>query len=162
MSRLEDRLRDAYRGAADTVTPGSIRGLDEPVTPRSRPDRPGTRWVRGVLVPLAAAAAVTVIAVLAAVVLPQGSAQNQNQPSLGPASPADPKFLIHDSTGTSPLSVRNAATGAAVARITVPTAPGSHVGRTYVTSVATGNGHTYLVAAYRNPCRSWLYQFQLN
>lgn len=162
MSRLEDRLRDAYRGAADTVTPGSIRGLDEPVTPRSRSAGAAPRWGRGVLVPLAAAAAVTVIAVLAAVVLPQGSAQNQNQPSLGPAAPAEPKFLIDDSTGTSPLTVRNAATGAVVARITLPTEPGRNPARTYVTSVATGNGHTYLAAVYSNPCRSWLYQFQLS
>ena len=37
--RLEDRLRDAYRGAADTVTPQTVRGLYEPVTPRTRPAR---------------------------------------------------------------------------------------------------------------------------
>jgi hypothetical protein len=54
MGRLEERLRDAYRGAAGTVTPGTIRGLDEPATPRSRPGGPATRWWRGVLVPLAA------------------------------------------------------------------------------------------------------------
>jgi hypothetical protein len=157
VSRLEDRLRDAYRGAADTVTPETIRGLYEPVAPRVRP---AARRGRGVLIPLAAAAAVAVIAVLAALVLP-GAGQHQNQYGPDPASAAEPKFLIDIATGTS-LEVRNAASGAVVAHVAVPVAPGRNVGRTSVTSVATGNGHTYLMAAYRNPCRSWLYQFQLN
>ena len=160
MSGLEERLRDAYLGAADTVTPETIRGLYDPVTRRSRPAGRARRRVRGVLVPLAAAAVVTVIAILAAVVLRPASSQ-QNQPGLGPASAAEPKFLIV-STGVSPLQVRSAATGALVAQVTLPTEPGSNVGRTYVGAVATGNGHTYLVATYRNPCQSWLYQFQLS
>lgn len=99
MSTLEERLRDSYRGAADTVTPETIRGRYEPVTPRSRPARLAACWGRGVLVPLAAAAAVTVTAVLAAVVLPADSGQHQNWHGLGPASAAEPKFLIDDHTG---------------------------------------------------------------
>jgi hypothetical protein len=159
MSRLEDRLRDAYLGAAGTVRPETVRGLYEPVT-RSRPAWAAPRRRRGVLVPLAAAAAVAVIAVLAALVLQPG--QQKTPPGPGPASAAEPKFLIDDSTGISPLRVRDAATGALVAQIALPTQPGRNPARTYVTSVATANGHSYLVAVYSNPCRSWVYQFQLN
>jgi hypothetical protein len=162
VTRLEERLRDAYQGAADTVNPETIRGLYEPVTPRSRPARPSARRGRGVLIPLAAAAAVTAIAVLVALVLRSAPGQPANQPGLGPASAAVPKFLIDDSSGVSLLKVRNAATGALVAQVTLPTPPGHNPDRTYVTSVATANGRTYLVAVYSNPCRSWLYQFQLD
>jgi hypothetical protein len=161
VSRLEDRLRDAYRGAADTVTSETVRGLYEPVAPRVRPAARRGRG-RGVLVPLAAAAAVTVIAVLAALVLHPAASRDQNQYGPDPASAAVPKFLIDDSAGVSPLKVRNAATGALVAQVRLPTEPGRNPARTYVTSVATANGRTYLAAVYSNPCRSWVYQFQLN
>ena len=170
MSTLEERLRDAYRGAAGTVSPEAIRDLDRPSAPLARRTRPGRRWWR-TLAPLAAAAAVTVIVVLVTVVLPHPSTtgQDQNRPAPGPA--AAPRFLIADTTGRSPLEVRNAVTGALVATVTLPTEPGSQTpagdpaqdGRTYVTAVATADGYHYLAAVYRSsPCRSWLYQFQLD
>jgi hypothetical protein len=162
MSRLEDRLRDAYRGAADTVTPGTIRGLDEAAPPRSRPAGPVARRARGVLVPLCAAVAVTVIAVLAAVIVPRATDHSQNEPTQGAASAPAPKFLIDDSNGVFPLEVRNAATGAPVAQVAMPAGTPSQGVRTYITSVATADGRNYLVAFYRNPCRSWVYKFQLN
>jgi hypothetical protein len=161
VTRLEDRLRDAYRGAAGTVTADTIRDLAEPPAPRPRRRR---------LTPLAAAAAVTVIAVLAAV-LPEAFGGNQHQPGPAAAPTAEPKFLIADTRGVSPLQVRNAATGALVATVTLPTEPGSQAptgnpagdGRTYIGSVATADGYHYLVSLYRlHHCRSWLYQFQLN
>lgn len=75
---------------------------------------------------------------------------------------APPTYLIDDSTGVSPLPVRNATTGALVARVTVPPGyPGGN-SRTYITGVATGNGRDYLVAEYANPCRSWIYRFSLD
>ena len=158
MSRLEDRLRDAYRDEAGAVTPASIAGLGEAITARSqRPARLGRarRWSRW-LTPLAAAAAVAVIAVAATVLVPRDT--GQPRPA---ASPSWPKFLI-DSTGVSPLPVRNATTGALVAQVTVPPGyPGGN-SRTFITSVATSNGRDYLVAEYANPCRSWIYQFTLD
>ncbi len=165
MSRLEERLRDAYRGAADNVRPETVRDLGEPTAAGPWPAARRTRWWRG-LTPLAAAAGVTVIAVLAAV-LPKPSSQDQQ--SAAPA--AAPKFLIADQRGTSPLEVRDAATGALVATVRLPTEPGSQAptanaaadGRTYVGSVATADGYHYLVSLYRlHDCRSWVYQFQLN
>jgi hypothetical protein len=169
VSRLEERLRDAYRGAADSVRPETVRDLGEPTAARPHRTRPASRRWR-TLAPLAAAAAITVIVVLATVVLPHASrpGQDQDRPASAPA--AAPKYLIAD-TGRSPLEVRDAATGALVATVTLPTEPGSQAptanaaadGRTYVGSVATADGYHYLVSLYRlHDCRSWVYQFQLN
>jgi hypothetical protein len=162
MSRLEDRLRDAYRSATDTVAPETIRGLHETVTPRSRSAGPAARWRRLVLIPLGAAAVVTVIAVLAAVVLPRALDQARNDHTQGTASATAPKFLIDDSTGAFPLEVRSATTGTLVAQIAMPAGIPSDGDRTYITDVATADGRHYLVAFYQNPCRSWVYKFQLN
>ena len=165
MSRLEERLRDAYRGAADAVAPATVRVLGEPAAPRPGPGPRPARWWPG-LAPLAAAAAVTVIAVLAAVLAkPPG----QDLRSAAPA--AAPKFLIVVPISRSPLQVRDVATGALVATVTLPTEPGSQAptadaaadGRTYIGSVATADGYHYVVSLLRlSHCRSWLYQFQLN
>jgi hypothetical protein len=161
VSRLEERLRDAYRDEAGAVTPESIFGLGEAIaaqsarTPRSARSGRAPRWSRW-LTPLAAAAAVALIVVVAAVAIPHGTGQPQA------TAGAPPKFLIDDATGVSPLAVRNATTGALVARVTVPPGyPGGN-SRTYITGVATSNGRDYLVAEYANPCRSWIYQFSLN
>ena len=40
MSRLEDRLRDAYQGAVDTVTAEAIRDPERPSAPRPRGPAP--------------------------------------------------------------------------------------------------------------------------
>jgi hypothetical protein len=160
--RLEDRLRDAYREEAHAVTPESILRLGDALAaqsaqpPRSARFRRVPTWGRW-LAPLAAAAAVAVIVVVAAVAIPRGT--GRSQPSVTTAGA--PKFLIGDSTGVSPLAVRNATTGALVARVTVPRGyPGNS--HTYITSVATRNGRDYLVAEYANPCQSWIYQFRLD
>ncbi len=158
MSGLEDRLRDAYRDEAGAVTPESILGLGAAIAAQSPPPARSGRaqkWSRW-LAPLAAAAAVALIVVAAAVAIPHGTGRPQATPG------APPRFLIDDSTGVSPLAVRNATTGALVARVTVP--PGYPEGnsRTYINAVATGNGRDYLVAEYANPCRSWIYRFSLD
>jgi hypothetical protein len=158
MSRLEDRLRDAYRDEAGAVTPESIFRLGAAIaaqSPRPARSRRARKWSRW-LAPLAAAAAVALIVVVAAVAVPHGAGQPQA------TSGTPPKFLIDDSTGVSPLPVRNATTGALVARVTVPPGyPGGN-SRTYINAVATWNGRDYLVAEYANPCRSWIYQFSLD
>jgi NAD(P)-dependent dehydrogenase (short-subunit alcohol dehydrogenase family) len=51
VARSHDELAETARHVADTVTPRTISGLDEPATPRSRPDGPSHGWWRGVLVP---------------------------------------------------------------------------------------------------------------
>jgi hypothetical protein len=167
MSRLEERLRVAYRDEAGTVTPDSIRGLAEAIAARS--ERPAgsrrpcaaQRWGRW-LAPLAAAAAVAVIVVVAAVAAPRDAGQSRPK-AIGVTTAGAPKFLIDASTGVSPLQVRNATTGALVAQVTVPQGYPGRNSRTYITGVATWNGRDYLVADYTvNPCRSWIYQFRLD
>jgi hypothetical protein len=162
VSKLEDRLRDAYLGAADTVAPDSTRGLDEPVRRHAGAGlgRRWGRWGRSVLIPVGAAAAVTVIVVLAAMLV-----RAPGGPGIlgGPAAAGGaPKFLIANQGGF-PLQVRDAATGALVAQVPRPADnPAPRGVHTYINSVATGDGVSFLVSFYRNPCRSWVYQFRLN
>jgi hypothetical protein len=132
-----------------------------------RRGRARLRWRR------ACAAGTPVLAAAAVVVVALGIGAGTAQHRAGPASAAGQaalKFAVADSTGTSPLQVRDVATGAVVAQVNLPTEPGSqapmqgaHDGRTYVGDVATRNGRTYVVALYRRyPCQSWLYQFRVN
>jgi hypothetical protein len=103
MNGLEDRLRDAYRGAAQSVPPDTmpiprwreqIRGDEGRAR---RPGRPGTaRW----LVPLAAAVAVVVaIGVAAAVTALAPGRAGGTGPAGGrsggsPAAGAVPRFMV--------------------------------------------------------------------
>jgi hypothetical protein len=132
-----------------------------------RRGRARLRWRRAYAAgtPVLAAAAVAVVAL--------GMGAGTARHRAGPASAAGQAaltFAVADSTGTSPLQVRNVATGAVVAQVRLPTEPGNqaprqgaHDGRTYVGDVATRNGRTYVVALYRPyPCQSWLYQFRVN
>jgi hypothetical protein len=154
MIRLEDRLRDAYLGAAATVTPDNIRGLGEPAAQTATPPvRPGPRWAKW-LTPLAAAAAVAAVAILAAILVSPG-------PPSSKGASAEPKFLIADVVGARPFEIRDAATGALVAHLTPPSRPGGS--GVDAESVATADGRHYVMAVYTtSPCRSRLYQFQLD
>lgn len=133
-----------------------------------RPRTPGRDlledFVSRMLAMLGTAAAVTVAMVTAvsATAVAQTPAQ---QHGLAAASSAPPAYLIMDTSGYSPLQVRNVATGAMVALVKLPTEPGAKgfSGRTYVSVAATGNGRSFVVAEYRpSPCQSWFFQFQLN
>jgi hypothetical protein len=186
VSALEDRLRDAYRDAAGTVIPGSVRSLEERIARRARPGRrrkgSARRWGR-ILAPLSAAAAVVAIIVLVAVALQPSPGRSglgrssAGRPSAGQSSPGlfsagravpgisagDPKFIITATGGTSPsLLVSDVLTGASVGTVSLPDPNLAHGGNIGVTSVATADGRHYLVALEANPCRSWLYQFTLN
>jgi PASTA domain len=81
MNRLEDRLRDAFSAAAETVQPDSVGGQ------RARPSAIGTRR----LAPLAAAAAVAVIVIGASISVPMLLTRgNHGQPSSTGAGPSLP------------------------------------------------------------------------
>jgi hypothetical protein len=117
VSRLEERLRETYRGEARTVTPESIRRLGAAIeaqaqaeaqaqrparTGRSRPPRRRSRWVRW-LAPLAAAAAVAVIVIVAAVTVPRGPAPAQpaatGKPTAKPTGTASPAPSVTPTAG---------------------------------------------------------------
>jgi hypothetical protein len=158
---IEIRLRDAYRGATDTVRPEAIRGLGEHTTVLS----PSARWwTRGTLhrwmVPLSAAAAMLVIGIVAAVVVPDAwhDARNQAGKDTAPlaGNPAT-HFLVGLADNTANyLSVRSAITGAAVATLAPP------AGR-FFGPAATGDGVSYIVAAAKaGACGTWLYRFTIS
>jgi hypothetical protein len=160
VSTIEDRLRNAYQSATQTVRPESLRPSvlphDEPAPPARRGrGRLGLSAFRGVLrplAPLAAAAAVVVVAVAAITV-----------PRLFPAAPpAAPPFgpVVGGMSSPSPflvvvrppdIQVVAAATGRIVARLPPP---GARAG--WSQAAAGPGGRQFLLAATDqfNACRS--------
>jgi DNA-binding beta-propeller fold protein YncE len=129
---LEDRLREAYRAAADTVRPetvlpGGVRGVHGDGGPPARPGRRG-RSRRPLLVPLAAAAAVTVAVGTVYVLGSQlfGHAPRPEQP------PAAPTLYMYFYNGSHEGTVTpvNTATGTPGKRIHVSVpGPTTHLGQ---------------------------------
>jgi hypothetical protein len=170
---LEDRLRSALRGAANSVSPDVLRGMENTIRQRSRAaGRPTVlRW--RFIAPIMAASAVAAVAVIVALLAP-APARHPGSRGVGPgarpvpASAVEPKYLITNPRGFSPLKVHNAATGALVAQVIVPEAPlivpDLHTRRHFqIDWLATADGRTYVVGLFRAiPCQSRLYQFTLS
>jgi hypothetical protein len=162
VNTLEERLRDAYRAAADTVRPEALRPsaiLSPPGRARKRPGRGPSR--RRMLIPLAAAAAVIAVAAAVAVLLPRAApGLGRGRPGEAPATPVPlttPTFFVEMNWSQTPsMFVVNATTGARGAQISLPfPAPD-------LTGVATGDGHTFVVAATApESCSTTLYRFSL-
>ena len=175
MISIEDRLADAYRSAAETVAPGSLRPLGEPgavISPRRRgagPTHKSRARIR-LIAPLAAAAAMACVAIAVAVAGTGGPASN-GQPKVpamlpdGPPAPMPPYFLgIYNDPGNdsfSNLAVYDAATGTVVADL------GSRThGLTFTALAATAGSTEYLAAAEpvsggRIGCGATIYQVKL-
>jgi hypothetical protein len=162
MNTLEERLRDAYRAAADTVRPESLLPsavLSPPGRDRRRPGRGPSR--RRLLIPLAAAAAVIAVAAAVAVLLPRtapGLGRGHSAP--GPAGSVlltTPGYFVAMNWTQSPsMFVVNATTGALGSQISLPFPAAD------LTSVATGDGQTFVVAATApEGCSTTLYRFSL-
>lgn len=165
MTGIEDRLRDAFRADAQTVQPQTVRPFASPATQLSRPagDRPRGRLV----IPVAAAAAVALVAVGTTVVLPRVLA-----PPIGIASgyPGDqmpsgppPKFFLAITTNndrypsTTKLSVLNATTG----RVTgVVSPPAAH--RYFQNVAPLGNDRTFVADVQEPGCHTGLYTFRIS
>jgi hypothetical protein len=168
VNTLEDRLRDAYRAAAETVRPGEIQEgaiLSPPDLSRRRARRTGQprrgAARRRVLIPLAAAATVIAVAAAMAVLLPRAApGLGGGKPASGQSAPVlltTPAYFVELNWTTHPsMYVASATTGAQGARITLP------FPRTDLTGVATGDGQTFVVAATApNGCSTTLYRFTL-
>jgi hypothetical protein len=170
VSRIEERLREAFNADTQTIRPGTIRDLDDLAAGRSRPaGRKAHRRARFV-VPLTAAAAVSVVAVVMALVVPRllpgqrqhglASVRSPGHSRSAPAAtvPYAEFFVALTGDGTS-LGVGNATTGAMVARV-MPPRPGLDF-----SGLAAGNGHTFVATLWRaadGSCKTWLYRFTLN
>jgi hypothetical protein len=171
VNTLEDRLRDAYRAAAETVRADEVQEgaiLSPPDRARrrarrtGRPGQPGRGAARRrALIPLAAAAAVIAVAATVAVLLPRAApGLGSGKPNTGQPAPTlltTPAYFVELNWSLHPsMYVVNASTGAQGARIGLPF-PG-----TDLTSVATGDGQTFVVAATApEGCSTTLYRFTL-
>jgi hypothetical protein len=169
VNKLEDRLRDAYRAAAETVRPGSVPELPGRRVSHARPAIAGTRRGIRLIVPLGAAAAVATVAVLAAVIVPLAlpgqhragnPAHHRGQRPAAAAAWTGPRFYVAnaDVSGTR-LAVYNAATGHVVTQ--VRPAPGL---RFQGGAAAIAGDRTFVLAlwpARPRSCGTWLYQLKL-
>jgi len=161
VNTVEDRLRDAYRAAAETVRPETVlaegvRGLRDDDPPRARRPR---RWpARGrLLIPLAAAAAVAAVAIGASVLLPRPAPDRSGPPQASAAGRGTPAFFVALNWSLRPsMVVVNATTGTRGATIRLP------FRATELTGVATGDGRTFVAAARTAACRTSLYRFRVS
>jgi len=157
VTTVEDRLRDAYRAAAETVRPGSIGGPGFRAPTADRPPRTCRRLsrTRVLALPLTAAAAVTAIAVAASMLgqhVPPGPGGHPGYQH----SPATklPYFFVMDYNRTYVFQSVNAATGAVVP-IHLP------FPERQVDAVAEGEGSTVVIAVSPKACSTTLYRFTL-
>jgi len=152
MSALEDRLRDAYRAIADTVDPATIPGLAAETEPRA------TRSGRmSFVMPLAAAAAVTVVVTMS-VLLAGASPRFHARPAKTRAAAAVsfPAFALVN-LGSS-LKVYNTRSGAVVALVTPP------AGQKFEDVASGGAARTFLAAtgSSGSACHARFYRFELS
>jgi hypothetical protein len=175
VNTLEDRLRDAYRAAAETVGPEAAQHAPAPPRRPCRASRaPRPRWIRA-SVPLAAAAAVAVIAVLAALI-PGGTRRSPGGAApvvpaaardalLGTGNRSYPPFIL-GAAGGSPgdglsrreLGVYSATNGRLLDSLAPP-----RKGYQFVATAATGDSRAFIVAARieTGACNTYLYRLQL-
>ena len=165
MTRLEERLREAYREAAGTVQPGAIAGLDlEPGWPSDETSPAGQPRRRGrVLMPLIAAASVAAIAAGAALAVSVPATRSPGhggrERHAAPASPlaALPKYTVLNNGNN--LEVVVTATGDVAGRLDAPP------GHLFAAIAGTAGDKTFFAAADLNPqtsCQTSFYQFSLN
>ena len=199
VAAVEQRLREAFMAAAQTVAADSIRDLPgtagQPGDARdggalflreTRPDRTAPwrdgasewppRFRERVLIPLAPAAAVTLITVTMTVIVPALTAGGRSVPpaagadvqryhqALGGAAPAffvgirQPRTKVPRPAAT--LAVYSAVSGKVVARLSPP-----GPGRWFQAVAALGSDGSFVAAASpgrgQNRCHTWLYRFSL-
>jgi hypothetical protein len=161
MADLEQRLRDAYRAAAATVPPDSVRGLHEFRAPARRM-RP-RRWILGssLGVPLGAAAAVTALVLAIAVIVPTLTTRHRDAAAIEPGARI-PQFTLADDGGD--LRVIQTVTGRVVGRISAP------AGLTFTSqagilsqAAGTASDRTFVVIASQtsSTCAMFLYEAHL-
>ena len=176
MISIEDRLADAYRGAAETVAPGSLRPLGElgaVISPRRGafgPLRHGSRARFRLIAPLAAAAAMACVAVVVAIAGnggPAGKGGRGMAATLpdGTPAPSPPYFIGMYSDPRndqfSDLAVYDATTGVVITDL----ASRTH-GLTFSAVAATASSTEFVAAAEpvsdgRIGCGATLYQLKL-
>jgi hypothetical protein len=159
MNDIEARLRDAYHAAVQTVSPDEIRELGEQSVTIGHTSHHAPGPVRRrIVTPVAAAAAVALIGVLTAVIIP-GMLASPHRPVHAAGIKPAIRYAVELNLAGDMRSViiRDVVTGAHVASVA---APGHGL---YFERVATGDGRNYVaVLARPGTCRTWLYRFRLN
>jgi hypothetical protein len=162
VNAIEDRLRDAYRAAADTVGPDSIPALTDVRAPgrgrtgsRGIPASPGGQRWRKLAIPVAAAVAVSAIAATAWLARPDGGPSGGLGPA--PGGGAAPPFIVGP-PGQHGLAVYSATTGKALAHI-----PDPGRGLDFLKTAATANDRAFVVSAARTKggCYTLFYRLLL-
>jgi hypothetical protein len=172
LTTIERRLRDAYADAAATVQQHDL-SPDVPAQPARTRRRP--RGPRILLVPLAAAAAVLLIAIVP-LAIPRGSHSGPQgqQPkaaartpaatptpssSQGPAAPPPQYLVTIYGVGSGLLEVRNAVTGALTASIKIPISGG------YWYALAAQGARTFIASedvSLPSATTSYFYRFVID
>jgi hypothetical protein len=156
---LEDRLRDAYQAAAQTVRPETIRpGVQYHRAPPAR-SISRLRKRSAMFAPLAAAAAV-VVAVGTALAVPHLAGSTSHHAPVTMSTPATSPFMVEVAgSGGSQLAIQQAGTKRITGLISVP-----HGAYTWQAVAATGDT-TFVAAATTFSDRDYtsaLYQFTLS
>jgi len=152
VNALEDRLRDAYRAAADTIDPATIPSLAVSMQPPAT----SSRWMRFVT-PLAAAAAVTLVVTVATLAVGTSPRHHARTVKTRPAAAASlPAFTLVD-LGSS-VTVYNTRTGDSVATLKAP------AGQQFEDVASGGTARTFLAAtgSSGSACHAHFYRFQIS
>ncbi|HET7018219.1 MAG TPA: hypothetical protein VFI65_30155 [Streptosporangiaceae bacterium] len=153
MNQLEDRLKDAYAAAIETVNPENIRQLDEQSVLITWPQAERPRSTRRWAMPLAA---VATLAIIVAASLPTFLPSSSHGGGRAPSGLGE-RFIGAFTPNTQTFFIINALTGVRIAAVTPPSR--GEIFRT----VATGNGITYVTAVSApGACGARLYKFSLN
>jgi len=162
MTRTEERLRDALGAAAARVRDDRLRPLPAlETTLETGPRRPGPRRYMGWLVPAAAAISVLLIVALALTVT--GHGHKATPPVSYPALPAGfPKYFAQIADPPQlDVVIRSTSTGAEVTTAMTPDVPGWRL--TPQTVAAAPDGRTFYIAyqavdLQKNTSQTWIYQ----
>jgi hypothetical protein len=165
MNDVEDRLRDAYRAAGDTVRPETVRGLHMAGALPHRARGRRARWM-GVVIPLGAAAAVAALVLGTSAIVPKattGAGHGTTPRAAGggraqaAATGSLPEFTV--AAEGSSLQVIRTVTGQVTGQVAAP------AGQAFTDVAGTADDRTFLVAADLNPqtsCETFLYKVQLS
>jgi len=164
MRAMEERVRDAFGAAAQTLTAEDLPG---PPVPAGRAWAAAARGLRArgvapvrmrAFVPVAAAAAVTVIIVTAALVVPKLLSGPPGGRSPGALAGAPAFFAGVAGTPPTVVDIYRSATGQVVASFPTPRNL-----RMFTAVARLGSDQTYAVAAAaKNSCTTRLYRFSID
>jgi hypothetical protein len=150
VNTMEDRLRDAYRAATDTISPDSLPGLGTQIVRSSPPRRRRFRFAMPVATAAATAAAIAVVLSLAP------SAPSRPAGASRPAAQLPPYTVVLE---TNQLLAFNTTSGMVTGIVSTP------YGQQFAQVAVDGNDRTFVVATSltsMSACATSYYRLQLS